>query len=260
MAKKTTTGIAATDATSFWDSTWQKTFKPMVIDQTAFRNMTPHIDRYFAAIGDVQGKEVLDLGCGNGKISVYLARAGATVTAIDLSPISVQNTKLLAEYNQVGARVSTVVLDSLDVRTLHKHFDLVIGKDILHHIEPFDAFVDALYDVLKPGGRGLFIENSARNPILMFFRRHLVGRFGIPKYGDDAEYPLEPREIALLRRKFPRTTQYYPEFKFFIMMAIYLFHGNKTVSRIAQSLDEAIYRYLPFFNKYSYRQIVEVQR
>jgi 2-polyprenyl-3-methyl-5-hydroxy-6-metoxy-1,4-benzoquinol methylase len=251
---------AMTDAVGFWDQVWTQTAKPYILDVDVCRTADPVLQRYLDLVGDVRGKEVLDLGCGNGELSVYLAKVGASVTAVDFSPVSVQNTKTLAEYNDVGAQVSAQVADCMDLAALQKSFDLAVGKDVLHHIEPFDAFVDVLYDALRPGGRGIFFENSARNAVLMFFRSHAVGRFGIPKCSDNEEYPLEPREIAMFRRRFARVTTHYPEFRFFKMLGPYIFRGKKRLGRRFERLDDLVYRYLPMFNKYSYRQIVEVER
>ena len=57
--------------------------------------------------------------------------------------------------------------------------------------------------VLKPGGKAVFIENSALNPLLMAARSKVCGRFGVPQYSDDHEHPLTRRDIATLQSVFP---------------------------------------------------------
>jgi SAM-dependent methyltransferase len=244
-------------AREFW-TTRQAEFVPYAIDPPAYRQQAaPVLRAYLEGFGDVDGKVVLDLGCGNGELAVYAARLGATVWAVDFSASGVRNTGTLAEHNGVGDRVQAVELDAMAVADLGPEFDLVIGKNVLHHLEPFQEFVGTLHDILGTGGRGWFLENSARNPLLMLARR-LRGRFGIAKFGDDDEHPLAPAEIDLLRGRFPVVKLAFPTFVCFRMLANYVLRGNAAARAILRGLDEGIAAVLPFVRQYSYRQIVEV--
>ena len=60
----------------------------------------------------------------------------------------------------------------------------------------------ALRRTLKPNGKAFFYENNAASDLLIWFRNNLVGKLGVPKYGDKDESPLAPQEIDLLRRSF----------------------------------------------------------
>src|SRR5436190_23172528 len=55
----------------------------------------------FAALGELRGKAALDYGCGHGMAAVVMARAGANVTAFDLSPGYVNETRERAHANNV---------------------------------------------------------------------------------------------------------------------------------------------------------------
>lgn len=59
----------------------------------------------FLAEQDLNNKSLLELGCGTGYVSVAAARAGAVVTASDLSSRAVRNTKLNATQNNVSIKV-----------------------------------------------------------------------------------------------------------------------------------------------------------
>jgi len=52
------------------------------------------------------------------------------------------------------------------------------------------------------GGRAFFYENSAMSSLLVWFRQHVVGRWWVPKCGDEEEFPLTPGEVDMLRRAF----------------------------------------------------------
>ncbi len=154
-------------------------------------------------------------------------------------------------------------MDGLDLRSLGKKYDLVVGRFVLHHIEPFDHFVDVLHDIIKDDGRGVFFENNSRNPFLMFARKNLAGKMGIPKYGDDEEYPLEPKEIAMIEKRFNRVTQHFPELIFFKKLDTYIFRHKRLFSpllKVNKWLDASLYSLIPGSRKYSYLQIVEMDK
>ena len=188
---------------------------------------------------------------------MLLAKKGANVTSTDVSEEAINFAKKLAEYNKV--RIDAYVIDALDIDEIKIKFDIVIGKYILHHIEPFDKFALVLKNTLLDGGGGVFYENNSRNKLLMLPRNHLVGKFGIPKYGDDEEHPFTPKEIDILIGSFREVNITYPKFLFFEMLAPYLFKSNKIAKSIFANIDKLIYK-IRFLNKYSYVQIIEIEK
>jgi SAM-dependent methyltransferase len=244
----------------FWNKTWTE-FEPFHLDPVTFKEKVNQSNRVFLnLIGEVNGRNVLDIGCGNGTLSVYLAKMGGKVTAIDNSLSAIRNTRALAKANRVDSSIEAHRLDVKELKTLGKSFDVLVGKFILHHIEPFDIFSEILFDATTKGGRGIFFENNSRNPILMFLRTFLAGRFGIPKYGDSEEYPFQSREIEMLKQRFDRVSVHYPAFMFFGLMGPYLLKGKKKLWGFSNKIDQWIYRHFPAFRKYSYIQILEVQK
>lgn len=247
-------------AQDFWNRTWTE-FEPFQLDPVTFREKTARRNRMFLnLIGKVNRKHVLDIGCGNGLLTVYFAKLGARVTAIDTSVQAVNNTLTLAKMNRVDPLIEAYRLNAMELNNLDKSFDLVVGKFILHHIEPFEIFSGILFNMMAKGGRGIFYENNSRNPILIFFRTFLVGRFGIPKYGDIEEYPFDPREIEILRQRFGSLYVHYPAFIFFTLMSPYLFKHNEKLWTIFTKMDQWVYSHWPILHKYSYHQIIEIQK
>ena len=64
-----------------------------------------NFDAFLRLLGPVEGKQVVELGCGNGEYSIFLARKGARVLALDASPGALENTRAIAALNRVSDRV-----------------------------------------------------------------------------------------------------------------------------------------------------------
>jgi 2-polyprenyl-3-methyl-5-hydroxy-6-metoxy-1,4-benzoquinol methylase len=210
----------------------------------------PVLERALAFFGDIRGRTVVELGCGPGAASLYLADLGAEVTAIDVSQKAIDD--LAAHCATHGIRnVRAICTTALDIGALGP-VDFVYGSMILHHIEPFDRFVPVLRELVKPGGKAFFYENSAMSSLLVWFRTHVVGKFWVPKYGDDQEFPLTPAEVRELGKQFDVQVEI-PEMLFFALAGQYLLRGRLMVP--LSRLDRAFYR-RGWLTKYSYRQYV----
>lgn len=252
---------------AFWDETVVRDFRPREFSPETFLDgvglqggvSKSAFEGFLRLIGPVDGLNLLDIGCGNGFLAVYLAQLGATVTAIDNSTRAVENTAILAEVNGVQDRVHARSVDALALADLGETFHVVTGVFILHHVEPLDRFAGVLREAMMDGGRAVFYENSSSNPLLMFFRAHVVGRFGIPKFRDEHEVPLEVREIALLEREFSRVEVHFPGVVLFELVARYLFRDRPAPTRITKGLDRLLYRIAPL-RRWSYHQVIELQR
>ena len=86
-------------------------------------------------MGDLSGKTVLEIGCGEGWTTVDLCRAGAFVDAFDISEQAVSNARESAESAGVASdcRFRTMPAESLDYED--NSFDVVFGFAILHHLD-----------------------------------------------------------------------------------------------------------------------------
>lgn len=128
------------------------------------------------AAGNIAGLNVLDLGCGTGRHSLWLAAAGADVTAMDFSAGMLEQAK-----KKPGTESVQFV-----VHDLHQpwpfadgQFDLVVSGLVLEHITTLDPFYAELHRVLKPQGRGLL---STLHPAM--FLRGSQARFTDPTTGE----------------------------------------------------------------------------
>lgn len=203
--------------------------------------------------GSIAGKRVLDIGCGHGGTSVFLARAGANVTAVDFSKAAVQNLTEFALKNDIK-NLNAVAWDVMKIDELGT-FDYVFGSLILHHVEPFAGFCSILRSTLASGGSAFFYENNAASDFLIWFRRKIVGKLWVPRFGNEDEFPLMPAEIEMLRQHFAVDVKI-PEMIFFQLASSYLF--KRKLLKPTKFIDNLLFQ-LNIGRKYSYRQYVLIR-
>ena len=114
----------------------------------------------FAAFSEAAGKEVLEVGCGNGSDGVMFAMNGAGYTGVDLTAEAVDKTRrhfaaegLRGVFRQENCERLCIADDS---------FDIVYSFGVLHHTPVPEKAIAEVYRVLKPGG-------TAR---IMLYHRH----------------------------------------------------------------------------------------
>lgn len=213
----------------------------------------------FKLFGEVENKRLLDCGCGRGHTSIMFAKRGAQVTAFDTSQTDLTIAKQLAEANQVSVEFNCHPIEGLPFPD--EHFDLVFGSCILHHADISEAAAE-IHRVLKKDGIAAFIENSARNRLLMLARRFLCGSFGISKYGDDdEEHPLNREDLATLRRHFHGTVrEHHPDFLFWRLADMYIFEKRyQTLTRLLKATDGILGK-VPLVREFGYFQIIELRK
>lgn len=154
----------------------------------------------FRLLGDLHGQRVLDVGCGEGSNSVLLARAGAQVEGVDLSPKLIELAHKRAAMNGVSQQVRFQCAPIEKVQYEPGSFDVIWGDGVLHHlIDVLQPTLEQLTRWAKPGALFLFSEPVNLNPLL----RRL--RLKVPIHTDATpdERPLEARELELVRRFLP---------------------------------------------------------
>ncbi len=127
-------------------------------------------------LNTVAGRKVLDMGCGSGRYTIALARAGAaSVVGVDLGSRSVESARALAD--RVGlTNVQFVVGDVLKLEFEDQAFDFVFCNGVLHHTTDMEGAIRELHRVLRPEGQaflylyadgGLFWYSRKRMPEIM---------------------------------------------------------------------------------------------
>jgi 2-polyprenyl-3-methyl-5-hydroxy-6-metoxy-1,4-benzoquinol methylase len=113
----------------------------------------PHIPA-FADFARWRGKRVLEIGCGIGTDTINFARAGANVTAIDLSPRSLELAQLRANEFAVSDRITFQCAngEELSATVPIAAYDLVYSFGVIHHTPRPDRVLAELRRYMKPNG------------------------------------------------------------------------------------------------------------
>lgn len=210
-------------------------------------------------VGDLRGARVLDLGCGTGYMSCLLAARGAQVDAVDVSEASLEVARWRAEISGLGDRIHFHVAPAEALPFPDGQFDGVCGAFALHHLDLAVASPE-LRRVLRPGGRGAFIETCGHNVLLMTARRILPGRFGIEKASSDDEAPLGRSAQELMNSIFDGTVKMeYPSTLFFRMLSYVPPMHLRPMQHLLSAVDRLIHK-VPAFRTQSYFGVVVFQR
>jgi 2-polyprenyl-3-methyl-5-hydroxy-6-metoxy-1,4-benzoquinol methylase len=110
------------------------------------------------AVGSVNGLDVLHVQCHIGFDTVTLARAGARVTGVDLSPASLEKARSVA--NRCGVDIEFVEGDSTALPdSLRGRFDLAYATiGVICWIGDIDAWMRSVASTLRPGGKLVLVE------------------------------------------------------------------------------------------------------
>jgi ubiquinone/menaquinone biosynthesis C-methylase UbiE len=113
----------------------------------------PHIPG-FAEFDRWKGRRVLEIGCGIGTDTMNFARAGAHVTAVDLSGASLDVARQRAAVFGLDERVRFLQADAerLAERLSGETFDLVYSFGVIHHSPHPDRILGQIGRLLEPGG------------------------------------------------------------------------------------------------------------
>lgn len=166
------------------------------------------LDHLFDRLGDPRGKRIIEVGCGSGYLTTYLAHHGARAVGVDVSAGMLDLARRRARVN--GVEDNTEFFDAA-IETLGEpdgSFDAVIANQVLHHLEIEPAMAN-ISRLLKPGGVALFAEpvfmlpESVRQlrysrPVLRFF----------PSAADTPdERPLNASTLAVVTGAFDHNEQ-----------------------------------------------------
>jgi ubiquinone biosynthesis O-methyltransferase len=102
-------------------------------------------------VGDVRGRRILDVGCGDGEFALELTRRGANVTGIDASPAMIGAARALAARTKTSTSFHVGLAERLPFEA--ERFDIVTAIAILCFVEEPAPVLREIARVLRPSGR-----------------------------------------------------------------------------------------------------------
>lgn len=193
----------------------------------------PRDQKFWEELSEIENKKALDYGCGIGSVSKGLARRGADVTGIDISDVRIEQAKINAKNEGLNITFICGNAERLDIPS--GTFDIVCGGAILHHLNLENALRD-ISRILKKGGKAVFVEPLAINPLIKLFR------FLTPSDRSIDEHPFTMRDLERIKQSFSRI-----RFDFFIFFPLICLLTKKVFKvhpefllRFTQFLDRKI--------------------
>jgi len=128
--------------------------------------------------GDVQGKRVLDVGCGSGRYAVGLARRGAAVTGVDFSGPMIELAVRAAQESGVTGRCRFLQGDIRQL-VLGEAFDVTLAIGFFDYTSDTEAILSRLFGMTR---QLLIASFPSREHWLVWARRIRLGLAGCPVY------------------------------------------------------------------------------
>lgn len=177
----------------WWDT--QSEFKPL-------HDINPlRLEWISRLAGGLQGKKVVDVGCGGGILSESMAQQGASVTGIDLAEKPLKVAKL--HQLESGVQVDYRLIAAEDLAAAEPgSFDVVTCMEMLEHVPDPVSIMSACAHMVKPGG-WVFFSTLNRNPKSYLFA--IIGAEYVlnmlPKGTHEWSKFIKPHELASYARQ-----------------------------------------------------------
>lgn len=145
------------------------------------RSLRIEFETLLQFIGNLEGKRVLDLGCGIGRNSLKLACYAHEVIGYDISEVAVAKANDIAK--QLGVNNFRAQVNNFsDVE--EGCFDVILCVNMLHHCATPLHVLNSIRKALRPGGQLIIMENNPLNPLFPLFfvligqiRSHLTKQY-----------------------------------------------------------------------------------
>jgi SAM-dependent methyltransferase len=127
--------------------------------------------------GDVRGTRLLDVGCGNGYFAREMARRGAHVTGVDISPRMIDHARRLEREEALD--IDYLVADAADLQSVlaDEAFDVATSCVALQDMPDAAGVFRAVRSALRPGGRFVAsITHPCSDTPFRRWERDLLGR------------------------------------------------------------------------------------
>ena len=238
----------------------------ILVDESFQASTCPENRHIISRLSPLKDKRVLELGCGAGEASVYMAKQGAKVVAGDLSEEMLKVALKLAARHNVKIETLKTSADRLAVED--ESFDVVYAANLLHHVD-IEPTLKEVHRALKPGGTFVSWDPLAHNPVINVYRMMAT------KVRTEDEHPLTMKGLELFEKVFSKV-----EFKMTWLFSLWIFLKFFLVDRIhpnserywkrivthhkeieptymkLEKMDNRLLTFLPFLRRYCWNVVI----
>lgn len=240
--------IEKTKQSEYWDSVLDP--QNLSEDEEVPVNLLSELEFYEAPaqefaydlMGDIEGKSILEIGCGLGVNAIILAQEGAQVTGLDLSSRRLEAVSEIIMENEISG-INLVCGSGETLPFPDESFDIVYTNAVMIHMDKPKA-IKEIRRVLKPGGVAVMVEPMKYHPLANMYRILMAPRM----WRTIADY-ITFKDLESFDNHFD--SYGHKEFYFisflsfywqFIMRNLLLFHKSLM---ILQPIDSLLFRIIP---------------
>ncbi|MCI0654488.1 MAG: bifunctional 2-polyprenyl-6-hydroxyphenol methylase/3-demethylubiquinol 3-O-methyltransferase UbiG [Methylococcaceae bacterium] len=157
--------------------------------------------RFISERSAIEGRKILDVGCGGGILSEALAKLGARVTGIDLSADLIEIAELHGLESGLKVEYKKISAEALAAAE-PESFDGITCMEMLEHVPEPESIVAACSVLLKPGGKVFFstLNRKPKSYLMAVVGAETILRI-IPKGTHDYKAFIKPSELSAWCRR-----------------------------------------------------------
>lgn len=207
-----------------------------------------------------EGKRLLDFGTGPGENALRFAKIGYDIEGFDISEQNIEIAKDL--FHKTGLKGEFQVSFAEYLPYEDDSFDLIVGIDILHHVD-ISHSIRECYRVLKYGGKAFFRE-PVEVPFLDRIRESSIVKKFFPKNASfdnhitEDERKLNWKDERTIRSVFPKVKKHY--YFLFARFDKFFREGADPKPSFLEKLDYTIMKMFPFAKRLGGTVIYELEK
>lgn len=180
-----------------------------------------------------------------------MAKRGAKVTGIDISPKMIELSLRNASFNDVNENTQFLEMSAQNMKLENDTFDFVVGLGALHHLN-LELAGKEISRVLRPGGRAIFIEPRIPLKILIFIRSLLPQKC----FESPGGAQLTDREISIFNNYFTSVSVAY----FIFLKKLARFPVIRNYTNQLDKIDLYLVNKFPFLKKFYWSFVLDFKK